>query len=117
MTYEELQNLVKKWAWNKGLLTQSKSEKQLLKTVSEIGELSDAILKKNSAEIVDAIGDVYVTIIILTEMLQTEGIIKIDEVKCLESAYNVIKNRTGQMINGTFVKDESIKSEQQKVGW
>lgn len=25
--------------------------------------------------------------------------------ECLESAYNVIKNRTGKMINGTFVKD------------
>lgn len=24
---------------------------------------------------------------------------------CLNSAYNVIKNRTGKMINGTFVKD------------
>ena len=26
--------------------------------------------------------------------------------ECLQSAYNVIKNRQGKMINGTFVKDE-----------
>ena len=26
--------------------------------------------------------------------------------ECLQSAYNVIKNRKGKMINGTFVKDE-----------
>jgi hypothetical protein len=26
--------------------------------------------------------------------------------KCLEAAYNVIKNRTGKMIDGQFVKDE-----------
>lgn len=24
---------------------------------------------------------------------------------CLESAYNVIKNRTGKLHNGTFIKD------------
>jgi hypothetical protein len=24
---------------------------------------------------------------------------------CLESAYNVIKNRTGKMVGGVFVKD------------
>jgi hypothetical protein len=24
---------------------------------------------------------------------------------CLESAYNVIKNRTGKMVDGVFVKD------------
>ncbi|MGQ1934959.1 hypothetical protein [Ornithobacterium rhinotracheale] len=31
---------------------------------------------------------------------------KIDLIDCLESAYNVIKNRKGKMINGQFVKEK-----------
>lgn len=34
------------------------------------------------------------------------GEYELDLVDCLESAYNVIKNRTGKMINGQFVKEK-----------
>jgi len=41
-----------------------------------------------------------VTIIILAKM------VGLDSNKCLDSAYNVIKGRTGKMVNGLFVKDK-----------
>jgi NTP pyrophosphatase (non-canonical NTP hydrolase) len=67
--------------------------------VSEVGELGDALIKKDVIEVIDAIGDVQVCLIILCEQLG------LDMNECLESAYNVIKNRTGQTINGTFIKN------------
>ena len=47
----------------------------------------------------DGIGDMLVTIILLAKMLN------MDSVDCLQSAYDVIKKRTGKMVNGQFVKD------------
>jgi NTP pyrophosphatase (non-canonical NTP hydrolase) len=70
-----------------------------MKTQEELTELCNAILDNNSDEIKDAIGDIMVTLIIQAKMQN----FKIEE--CLESAYNVIKNRTGKMINGQFVKN------------
>jgi len=51
------------------------------------------------AVVKDAIGDIMVTLIIQCKM---QGM---DLQDCLESAYNVIKNRTGKMVDGVFVKD------------
>jgi hypothetical protein len=49
--------------------------------------------------LIDAIGDI---IVVLTNLAAIEEV-KIED--CLNSAYNVIKNRKGKMINGTFVKN------------
>ena len=97
--YASLQQDVLRWADNKDMLRPSNAKSQALKMVSEVGELCDAIVKYNQDEIVDAVGDTLVTIIILANQLG------LDEVECLESAYNVIKNRTGKTIGGTFIKD------------
>ena len=70
-----------------------------MKLVSEVGELCDAIGKEDSVETVDAIGDIRVVLIILSEQLG------LDDDECLESAYNVIKNRKGKTVNGTFIKE------------
>jgi len=67
--------------------------------VPEIATLCDAIIKNDEEKQIDGIGDVLVTVIILSEQLGY------DPVKCLELAYNEIKNRTGKTINGTFIKD------------
>jgi NTP pyrophosphatase (non-canonical NTP hydrolase) len=88
------------WADSKGLLIQSNHKNQLIKLYEEAGELSSAILKNNDDEIVDAIGDIGVVMIILSNQLGY------DFEKCIDNAYNVIKDRTGKNINGTFIKDE-----------
>jgi len=98
--FKELNNLVINWASEKGIFTKATSMNQALKTLEETTELLEAVNNNDSAEIKDAIGDILVTIIIQAHM---NGM---DIVDCLDSAYNVIKNRTGKMINGKFVKND-----------
>ena len=52
------------------------------------------------AEVKDGIGDMLVTIILLAKMVD------LNTTECLNAAYNVIKSRTGKMVNGQFVKDQ-----------
>ena len=87
------------WAEQRDLLKHENAPKQFMKLVEEVGELSNAMLKNNISEQIDAIGDIQVVLIILSEQLG----INYDE--ALKSAYNVIKERTGKTINGTFIKD------------
>ena len=96
----ELNQKVLEWAEERLLIKPENSVKQLAKLTEEVGELAGAILKNRPDEIKDAIGDIQVVLIILTEQLG------LNYEECLESAYDVIKNRTGKTINGTFVKDE-----------
>ena len=99
MDYFELECAVEQWAKEKGILNNATTIKQAMKTQEELTELMNAILNEDDAEIVDAIGDIMVTLIIQAKM---QGV-TIEE--CLESAYNVISKRTGKMVNGLFVKD------------
>lgn len=75
---------------------------QLNKVIEEVGEIAHEITrnKYGSPELVDAIGDSLVTIIILSDILGRHPI------KCLDSAYQEIKNRSGKTENGTFVKEQ-----------
>ena len=91
--------LVEQWAEEKGILSKAWPLTQAIKTQEEVNELCHAILNNNRDEIKDAIGDIMVTLIIQCKM---QGM---DLQDCLESAYNVIKNRTGKMVGGVFVKD------------
>ena len=68
--------------------------------MEEAGELAQAILKEDSAEIEDAIGDI---VVVLTNLAHLQAM-KIED--CIESAYDEIKNRKGKMQNGTFVKNK-----------
>ena len=87
------------WANQRGILIPDNATKQMLKLTEEVGELSGAIAKNNKTDQIDAIGDIQVVLIILSEQLG------INYKEALESAYNVIKNRTGKTINGVFIKD------------
>ena len=75
---------------------------QLNKVTEELGEIAHEICRNryHSDEMIDAVGDTLVTIIILAD------ICKLDVRDCLQEAYNVINKRTGRTIDGTFVKDE-----------
>jgi NTP pyrophosphatase (non-canonical NTP hydrolase) len=92
-------NLIREWAYNKGIYKSGDSKTQYVKLMEEAGELAQAILKKDKPEIKDAIGDM---IVVLTNLAYLENLVVED---CIASAYNVIKTRTGKMENGTFVKN------------
>lgn len=100
-SYGELEALVIAWASQKGILENGTPRAQAGKTEEEVQELIDAIDTDNRAEVIDALGDILVTIIIQAEM---QGL-KLTE--CLESAYNVISKRTGVMKDGQFHKDDA----------
>jgi len=90
---------IRSWATDKGIYDKGSSGVQYLKLIEEAGELADALLKKDKAEIQDAIGDM---VVVLTSIAKFEDMFIED---CIKSAYNVIAKRTGKMVNGTFVKD------------
>lgn len=98
--YRVLELKVEQWAFDKGILTNGNPTAQALKTLEECDELMDAIDKEHKEEIVDALGDILVTLIIQAKMQN------LDLIECLESAYNVISKRSGVMKNGTFIKDK-----------
>ena len=90
---------IREWANTRGIVEKGDTKTQLIKLYEETGELSEAVLKNNKEDIIDAIGD---SVIVLTNLAQLAGT-NIED--CILSAYNEISTRTGRMINGTFVKD------------
>ena len=100
MKRNELEQNIIEWANDRKLLVLGNEYKQLLKTVSELGELCDALIKKDTNGIIDGIGDCEVCLTILKKQLN------IDQDLPLISAWNEIKDRQGKTINGTFIKYE-----------
>ena len=93
---------IREWATEKGIISKADVNTQFLKLLEEVGELSHGIQKRNDEEIKDAIGD---CVVVLTNLAAIHGVFTIEE--CVNSAYDVIKNRTGKMVNGVFVKEVS----------
>ena len=91
---------IRNWAKVRGIYENGDARTQYIKLQEEAGELAKAMLKDDQAEFVDAIGDM---VVVLTNLAEQRNV-KIET--CIASAYNQISNRTGKMINGTFVKDE-----------
>lgn len=75
---------------------------QYAKVNEEIGEIAHELTRnrRNSMELIDALGDSFVTLIILTNILgyDVNGVIS--------AAYEVIKDRKGKTVDGTFIKNE-----------
>lgn len=125
MNYEELSKAVIKWGEDKSIFSKSTPLRQLDKTQEELSETREALEKlltlderglqlefdfvecfdsgREEADILeevkDGIGDMLVTIILLAKM------VNMDSVDCLQAAYDIIKMRTGKMVDGQFVKD------------
>ena len=92
-------DLIRTWAKERGLYDKGDTKTQYCKLMEEAGELGRAILKDDSIEFVDAIGDM---VVVLTNLAELGGT-SIE--RCIDSAYTEIKNRKGKMSNGTFVKN------------
>lgn len=101
MSYEATELSVLMWGEARGIVKNSDAKTQLLKAFSEMGELSDAITKRDRDGIIDGIGDVLVC---LTMVAAIEDV---DVKQCFQSAYEQIKDRKGYLNKeGVFVKDE-----------
>ena len=100
MTTDELIDAVVNWGRAKGL---DNAVMQYAKMNEEVGEIAHELTRGNlkTAEMKDALGDTAVTLVILSDILG------FDIVRCLELAYDEIKNRRGQTKDGSFVKEEN----------
>ena len=99
MSYAEVEMQIVQWAEARKIIPNSTPSTQLLKLLSELGELADATIKKDQAGIVDGVGDVMVCLVNYCALQD------IDLVSCIKSAYNEIKDRKGTLLpNGVFVK-------------
>jgi hypothetical protein len=100
MSYANVEMRIIQWSESRKIIPNSTPEVQLLKAMSEIGELADATIKHDKEAVIDAVGDVMVCLINYC-VLQD-----INLVQCMEVAYDQIKNRRGTLLpNGVFQKD------------
>ena len=100
LSYQDLEQKIVLWAKERQIIPNATPVSQLLKAVSEMGELADAENKKNMDEIKDAVGDILVCLINYCSLRN----ISIEE--CLSGAYNEIKDRKGTLLpSGVFVKE------------
>ncbi|WP_395138391.1 hypothetical protein [Schlegelella aquatica] len=67
-----------------------------------MGELAKALNKDDLAGVIDGVGDVLVTLVILCAQkgLTVE--------QCLAAAYEEIKDRRGRMVDGIFIKEADL---------
>ena len=95
----QIRNIVE-WAKERGIIQHGDTRAQARKTIEEAAELLEAVTDNDEEQVKDAIGDVLVTIIIQAYM-QGLGV-----GECLNHAYQEIKDRQGEIRDGTFVKEE-----------
>jgi len=102
MSYAAVEIKIIQWAEARKIIPNSTPEVQLLKAISEMGELADATIKNDQEAIIDAVGDVMVCLINYCALQN------INLVDCMEVAYDQIKNRRGILLpNGVFKKDSN----------
>jgi phosphoribosyl-ATP pyrophosphohydrolase len=100
MSYEYIQNEIEIWGHARGIIKNGKPLGQALKTLEETTELIQAIVQDDRTEIIDAIGDIGVT------LLMQCAIQGVTFTECLEAAYKQIKDRKGYLrADGVFVKE------------
>ena len=100
MSYAELEIDIIRWSEARKIIPNSTPDTQLLKAMSELGELADATIKKDKEGIIDGVGDVMVCLVNYCALQD------INLVSCMKSAYEQIKHRKGTLMpNGVFVKE------------
>ena len=104
MTFEELHEAVIQWANDRNMINSDRLSvlAQFAKVSEEHGELSAGINKNDEDKTKDSLGDILVTLIILAQDLN------LDLLDCLNGAYNVIKDRKGKVINGSYIKESDL---------
>lgn len=96
-------NNIKKWGAERGI-TDGDPSRQLNKLTEELGELAEGFNKKVPEQVEDSLGDMFV---VMTLFAEQNGL---DIVSCIQSAYDIIKDREGKNIDGVFVKKEDLEA-------
>ncbi len=100
MSFAEYEIKTIQWAEARRIIPNSTPMAQAIKTLEEVTELLSALHRGDREEVIDAYGDVLVTLIIGADLAD------LDLTKCLEAAYAQIKDRRGTLrADGVFVKE------------
>jgi NTP pyrophosphatase (non-canonical NTP hydrolase) len=97
----DLTGKIREWAIERKL-HEADPDKQLLKLGEEFGELCQGYVKNKPGQVKDSIGDVYVVLTILCLQLG------VSLERCIELAYEEIKDRKGELVNGVYVKEADL---------
>jgi hypothetical protein len=93
MRFEDIESRVIAWAAARQIIPNSNALSQAIKTT---------LNKRDSQEVIDAYGDVLVTLVIGAELYG------VNLVACFEAAYDTIKDRKGHLgPDGIFYKESS----------
>jgi len=143
MKIQELIKKIEQWAIDRELDKKGTVEGQLIKTAEEVSELVIAISKDDLEEIKDAVGDVFVTLVIgsliqgdkndlvktindfykyqkndyfvkVNTIIMAAELFDLDFIDCVESAYKEIADRKGVVKNGSFVKASDLEKQEQE---
>ena len=101
MSYADIEMQVIRWGEARQIVQNSNPRAQAIKTLEEVGELMQAITDNDREAMIDAYGDILVTLVMGCATAD------LDLVKCFAHAYEQIKNRTGTLgADGIFYKDK-----------
>lgn len=99
MSWSYYENEVEIWGHARGIIQNGKPMGQAIKTLEETTELVDAINKGDKEAIKDAVGDIFVT------LLMQCAIQGFTATEALAAAFQQIKDRKGYLTpEGIFVK-------------
>lgn len=101
-SYETLARKITNRFTKIGIVSTDNAKTQFMKVTEELGELAEGINKGKPEQVKDSLGDVLVTLILLAEDLN------LNLLDCLNSAWNEIKDRKGEVKDGSFVKEEDL---------
>jgi phosphoribosyl-ATP pyrophosphohydrolase len=100
MSWTYYENEIEMWGHARGIIQNGKPMGQAIKTLEETTELVDAINKDDKEAIKDAVGDIFVT------LLMQCAIQGFTATEALAAAFEQIKDRKGYLTpEGIFVKD------------
>jgi len=100
MSYAQIEMQVIQWGEARQIVQNSTPLAQAIKTLEEVGELLEAISSKDRNAMIDAYGDILVTLVMGCATAD------LNLVSCFEHAYEQIKDRKGTLLpNGIFQKE------------
>jgi NTP pyrophosphatase (non-canonical NTP hydrolase) len=100
MSYSMIEIDVIRWGEARQIVQNSTPHAQALKTLEEVQELLDAIQAKDREAMIDAYGDILVTLVMGCATAD------LDLVSCFKHAYEQIKDRKGYLSpEGIFIKE------------
>lgn len=101
MSYADIERKVLQWGSDRQITQHGTAMGQAIKTSEEVNELLAAINKNSITEATDALGDIWVT------MVMVASILNLNLLDCFEHAYQQIKDRKGHLgADGVFYKEK-----------